>query len=137
MKFDSYNRFLKSELYLECVQCENQDKLLPFEDEVEEDNRRKVNWLNFLILNYQVTAIFLQMFFNKFGRVLVLLLVLHAVVFKCMGLTNIHHFGHYDSGTAESFILILSKLYFIQPFISILRWFKRLEYNYNFFTSLF
>lgn len=67
MKFDSYNRFLKSELYLECVQCENQDKLLPFEDEVEEDNRRKVNWLNFLILNYQVTAIFLQMFFNSDG----------------------------------------------------------------------
>ena len=52
MKFDSYNRFLKSELYSECVQCENQDKLLPFEDEVEEDNRRKVNRVNFLMRSY-------------------------------------------------------------------------------------
>ena len=52
MKFDSYNRFLKSELYSECVQCENQDKLLPFEDEVEEDNRRKVNRVNFFIRSY-------------------------------------------------------------------------------------
>lgn len=66
MKFDSYNRFLKSELYSECVQCENQDKLLPFEDEVEEDNRRKVNRVNFV---YEVTKL-RQSFRRRFSTVL-------------------------------------------------------------------
>ncbi|XP_057307408.1 regulator of G-protein signaling 12-like isoform X2 [Hydractinia symbiolongicarpus] len=45
MKFDSYNRFLKSELYQECLQAETEDRLFPFEDEIDEELRKKPAWV--------------------------------------------------------------------------------------------
>lgn len=47
MKFDSYNRFLKSELYQECLQAETEDRLFPFEDEIDEELRKKVCQVNY------------------------------------------------------------------------------------------
>lgn len=42
MKQDSYMRFLKSELYNECLVAEDECRPLPFEDEVDENKKEKV-----------------------------------------------------------------------------------------------
>ena len=42
MKFDSYNRFLKSVLFKDCLLAENADQLFPFEDEMDGDSQKNV-----------------------------------------------------------------------------------------------
>lgn len=49
MKFDSYNRFLKSDIYKDCVVAESHGKLFPYEDEIEEEYRNKVCTQNIYI----------------------------------------------------------------------------------------
>jgi len=44
MKQDSYMRFLKSELYNECLVAEDECRPLPFEDEVDENKKEKTGW---------------------------------------------------------------------------------------------
>lgn len=48
MKFDSYNRFLKSDIYKECATAENSGKMFPFEDDIDEEFRHKVCCFHFL-----------------------------------------------------------------------------------------
>lgn len=43
MKFDSYNRFLKSTLYQECLLAETSDRLFPYEEEMDGELRKNVS----------------------------------------------------------------------------------------------
>ena len=51
MKFDSYNRFLKSSLFQDCLSAENSDRLIPYEEAFDGELRTNVSTFRVDLLN--------------------------------------------------------------------------------------